>query len=167
MNPPNSNNPKFGELTLDELSDYLDKLSFKTISRNPEAPIIFSPLELEQRSQLLIGGVETQQRRRSMRVKGHIKRWCMWTIASPMAERAPRVHVTGQMLDRSDRLCWWTTSEVLAIADDLSCVFTASGSLYEISDERPELPNDGFVHIVTVLNVWGWERLLKLPPLFY
>lgn len=156
-----------GELTLEELTEYMDKLTFSTISRNPEAPIVFAPLTVEERSTLLIDADEVARRRATMGVKGHIKGWCMWTIASPLYPRPLRAHVTGRALDRSDLPYWWTTSQLVAIASDLSCVFTASGSLYDISNEKPDLANDGFVHIVTVLNTWGWRDLLKLPHFFY
>lgn len=155
------------DFTLDELSEYLGKLSYETISRNPSAPVRFAPLQAEHRARLLIGPEEVSKRRADMSVKNVIKRWVMWTMADASIPEEPQPILTGRILDRRDRPAWLTTSEVRAIASDMSCIFTQSGSLYEISDEAPNMSNDGFVHVVTVLNAWGYQRALNLPPLFY
>lgn len=150
------------DITLAELTAYLENLSYETISRNPDSRLHFAPMAPEHRTKLLIDASEVQRRRQGVSVKARLRGWTLWTIDGFSGAKGPEPHLIG-ISERAGGQTFMTTSEVVAIADDLSCLFTLSGSLYELATEQPKPTADTFFHLVLVLIEWGYQRELELP----
>lgn len=150
-----------------DIHSYLDNLSLATIARVLNPPLSFALLGPEQRASMLIDPAEVDRRKSASRHRGRMSAWCIWTITDISTPDIAEPHLTGLMLDRQDRESYITTSAVLAIASDLSCAFTKSGSSYELVQERGDLTRNGLFHLVCVLNTWGMGTALGLPPLMY
>ncbi len=151
------------EFSLNALMKYVSALSYETISRNPECPIRIAAIGLEHRQRLIVAASTIRSVHKSP--AGQFCRWTIWTIDGFPGAAEPEPHLTGIKIVGGTR-SYQTTSEVVAIAHDLSCVLTRSGKLYEITDESPELTNDGFMQVVSTLIAWGYQNALRLPPIY-
>lgn len=150
-----------------QLAEYLNALSFTTIARVPDPPLTFGIPSEDLRQKHVVEVGEFNRKKNLYRFKGQITDWTLWTIADKATTAQPDIHLTGRLKNSQGLDPFLTTSQVLEIASDLSGVVTKSGSLYEISNERAELTNDAFVHLICVLNSWGLGAELGLPPLHY
>ncbi len=153
--------------SIEMLTGYIDALSFTTIARVPDPPVTFGIPTAELRKKLTIDVTEFNLKKNRYRFKGQIKNWTFWTFTDKAAPEQTSIHLTGTLTSQRGLHPYLTTSQVLEIASDLSGVITKSGSLYELSNERGELNNDEFVHLICVLNSWGLGADLNLPPLHY